>query len=40
MVGVRGNKLEANVVIAEGFMHGMGALVVKDVESGGCSVLL
>ena len=39
-VGVRGNKLEVNVVVAECFLHGVGALVVKDVGSGGCTVLL
>ena len=30
-VGVRGNELEVNVVLAEGFLHGVGALVVEDV---------
>ena len=39
-VGVRGNKLEANVEFAEGFLHDVGALVVEYVESGGCTVLL
>ena len=39
-VGVWGNKLEVNVLLAEGFLHGVGALVVKDVKSGGCTVLL
>ena len=39
-VGVQGNKLEVNVVLSEGFLHGVGALVVKDVESGGCTMLL
>ena len=39
-VGVRWNNLEVNVVLAEGFLHGVGALVVKDVEGGGCTVLL
>ena len=39
-VGIRGNKLEVNIVLAEGFMHGMGSLVVKDVDIGGCTVLL
>ena len=39
-VGVQGNKLEVNVVLAEGFLHGVGAFVVKDVKSGGCTVLL
>ena len=34
VVGVRGDKLEINIVLAEGFMHGVGALVVDDVESG------
>ena len=39
-VGIRGNKLEVNVLLAEGFMHGMGALVIKDMEIGGCTVFL
>ena len=39
-VGVRGNKLEFNVVLAEGFLHDVVALVVEDVESVGCTVLL
>ena len=39
-VGIQENNLEVNVVLAEGFLHGMGALVVEDVESGGCTVLL
>ena len=39
-VGVRGKKLEVNILLAEGFMHGMGALVVEDVEIRGCTVLL
>ena len=34
-VGVRGNNLEVNVVLAEGFLHSVGALIVEDVESGG-----
>ena len=39
-VGVWGNKLEVNVLLAEGFLHGVGALVVEDVQSWGCTVLL
>ena len=39
-VGVQGKNLEVNVVLAEGFLHGVGALVVNDMESGGCTVLL
>ena len=39
-VGVRGNNLEVNIVLAEGFLHGVEALTVEDVESGGCTVLL
>ena len=39
-VGVRGNKVEVNIVLAEGFLHGAGALVVEDLDSGGCTVLL
>ena len=38
-VGIWGNKLEVNVVLAEGFLHGMGALVIKNVDIGGCTVL-
>ena len=38
-VGVREDKLEINIVLAEGFIHGVGELVVKDVESGVCTVL-
>ena len=38
-VGVQGNKLEVNIVLAEGFLHDVVALVVKDVDSGGCTVL-
>ena len=38
-VGVQGDKLEVNVVYAEGFVHGVGALVVGDVDSGGCTIL-
>ena len=39
-VGVRGDKLEINGVLAEGFMYGVGALIAKDLESAGCTVLL
>ena len=39
-VGIWGNKLEVNVTLAEGFLNGTGALVVKEVESGGLTVLL
>ena len=39
-VGVRGNNLDVNVVLAEGFLHSVVALVVEDVENGGCIVLL
>ena len=38
-VGVRGDKLEVSIVFAEGFLHGVGALIVEDVESEGCTVL-
>ena len=34
-VGVRGNKLEVKVILAESFLHGVVALVLEDVESGG-----
>ena len=37
--GVRGDKLEVNVVFEEGFLHGVVALVVEDAESGGCTIL-
>ena len=39
-VGVRVNNMEVNVVLAERFLHGVGSLVVEDVESGGCTMLL
>ena len=39
-VGVRGKNLEVNVVLAEGFLHGVGALIVEDADSGGCTLLL
>ena len=31
--------MEVNVVLVEGFLHGMGALFVEDMEIGGCTVL-
>ena len=39
-VCIWGDKLEVGVVFAEGFLHGTGALVVEDVDSGGRTVLL
>ena len=33
-VGVRGDKLEVNVLFEEGFLH-----VLEDVEIGGCTML-
>ena len=39
-VVIWGDKLEVDVLLVEGFLHGTGALVVEDVESGGCNVLL
>ena len=36
----RGDKLEVDIVFAEGVLHSAGAFVVKDVESGSCTVLL
>ena len=39
-VGIWGDKLEVDVALAEGFMHGTRALVVEDVESGGSTMLL
>ena len=38
-VGVWGYKLEVNILFVEGYLHGVGALVVKDVESGGCTMM-
>ena len=38
-VCVQGDKLEVNVVFAEGFLNFVGALVVEDVESGVCTML-
>ena len=38
-MGVRGDKLKINIVFAEGFLHGVGALIVYDVESGGSTML-
>ena len=35
-----GDKLEVNIVFAEGFLHYTGAIVVEDVESGIRTVLL
>ena len=37
--GCTGDKLEVNVVFGEGFLYGVGALVVEDVESGVCTML-
>ena len=39
-MGIQGNKFEVNIVLTEGFLHGMEGLVVEDVEIGGCTVLL
>ena len=39
MVSVQGGKLEFNVIFAEVFLHCVGAIVLKDVESGGCTML-
>ena len=35
-----GEKLEVDIVFAEGFLHGTGAFVFEDVESGSCTVFL
>ena len=35
-----GDKLEVNIIFAEDFLHGTGAFVVEDVESGSRTVLL
>ena len=38
-VGVRGGKMEVNVVFSEVFLHGMGALVVEDTDIWVCTIL-
>ena len=35
-----GDKLEVDILFAEGALHSAGAFIVKDVESGSCDVLL
>ena len=35
-----GDKLEVDILFAEGFLHGTGALVVNDMEGGSRTVLL
>ena len=35
-----GDKLEVDILFAEGFIHGTGALVVEDLEGVICTVLL
>ena len=39
-MGIWGDKLEVDIVFAEGALHSAGAFVVKDVDSGSCAVLL
>ena len=39
-MGIWGDKLEFDIVFAEGALHSSGEFVVKDVESGSCAVLL
>ena len=39
-VCISGDKLEVDILFAEGFLHGTGALFVADVESGSRTVLL
>ena len=39
-MGIWGDKLKVDIVFAEGVLHGAGAFVVKDVESGSCAVVL
>ena len=39
-VGIWGKNLEVDVVLAECFLYGNGALVIKDVESGGVTMML
>ena len=36
-MGVKGNKLEVNIVLAEGFLYGVGSFVIEGVESGDAS---
>ena len=38
-VGVWGDKLEVNVVFAEGFFHCLVSIIVENVDSGGCTIL-
>ena len=38
-VGVRGDKLEVNVVFAGETLHCVGEIFVEDVESGICTML-
>ena len=38
-MGARGDKLEVNIIFAEIVLHGVGVLVVVDVESGGYIML-
>ena len=38
-VGVQEDKLGVDAVFVEGFLHGMGALIVGDVDSGGFTIL-
>ena len=38
-MGIWGDKLEVYIVFAEGVLHSSGTFVVKDVESGSCSML-
>ena len=39
-VGIWEENLEVDVVLAEGFLNDTGELIVEDVESGVCTVLL
>ena len=39
-MGIWGDKLEVDILFAEGALHSTGEFVVKDVESGICKVLL
>ena len=39
-LGIRGKKLEVDVVLVEGFLRGMGEFIVEDVDIGRCTVFL
>ena len=39
-MSIWGDKLEVDIVFTESALHSAGSFIVKDVESGSCSVLL